>query len=181
MGTSAYDWDRFGALPEIDFGEEAWQQPEPEYAEVPPVAEPQRRPASKRATRQRTPVFGIFAALVIGMLLVMVVLSHMELAMVSSEIGQLDREANRLRAEEIELQVAHDRIFGSEMEQFAREELGMVEAARGQIVLLSNGVGGDFAEVLRVPEEEQTVAGFFDHLRGLTGTLRDSWGSIFGR
>jgi len=112
--------------------------------------------------------------------LVMIVLSHMELAMVSSEMGRLGREMSSLRAEELYLQAAHETAFGDEALRFAREELGMVEAARGQIVFIGSGIGGDVAEVLRV-EDTQSVAGFFDHMAGLAHGLRESWSSIFGR
>ena len=184
MGTSAYDLDRLGALPELAPAydpDESWPRERPSRAEALPVE--RRRPVSrreaKRAVRFRVPVFGILGAFVIGALLVMIVLSHMELAMISSEMGQLSNEMRALRAEEVYLQTAHEAAFGDEALRFAREELGMVEATRGQIVFIGSSIGGDVAEVLRVEGAQPT--GLFDHLAGLTHGLRASWSSIFGR
>ena len=172
MGTSAYDLDRLAALPELApeyIPEEPRRQGRPYRAEAPP--DRRRRPVSKReakrAARFRMPVFGILGTLLVGALLVMIVLSHMELAMISSEIGQLDREMSSLRAEAIHLQAAHEAAFGYEALRFAREELGMVEAARGQIVFIGSN-SGDMAEVLHVPHTVSAQeTGLFTHLVGL--------------
>jgi len=113
-------------------------------------------------------------------LLLMIVLSHMQLAVISSEMGQLEREMSTLRAEGLVLQAEHDHAFSqNEVERIARQELGMVDATRGQIVFIGSGISGDVAEVLRV--EEESNHGLLDHMAGLFGTLRESWSSIFGR
>jgi len=111
----------------------------------------------------------------------LIVLSHMQLAMISSEMVDLERQMSRLRTENIELQMAHEAAFGLvEVERFAREELGMVDATRGQVVFIGSGITGDTAEVLRVNETSSTY-GLFEHITGLFGVLRESWSSIFGR
>jgi len=126
-------------------------------------------------------VFGIFGCLLAGMLLLLVVLSHMQLAMLSSEIVQTERQMTNLRVEAVELLAVHEAVFSrDEVERFAREELGMAEATRGQVVFIGSSVSGDVAEVLRA-EEPQSFYGMVDHVAGLFGILQESWGSIFGR
>ena len=188
-GSSAYDLDRVGALPEIEYEypEEPRRRERPRPAPDPSPERVGGRVAARvkeevRASRRQTvPVFGIFGCLVAGMLLLLVVLSHMQLALISSEIVQMERRMSGLRAEAVELQANHEIVFAAaEVERFAREELGMSDATRGQVVFIGSSVTGDVAEVLRT-EEPQSFYGMVDHVGGLFGILQDSWGSIFGR
>lgn len=171
VGTSAYELDHFGALPELEVYEEYQRT-----ADVQVRPRPQSRREVRRATRFRVPVFGILGTLVVGAMLILVILSHMELAMVSSEMGDLERQMSALRTENRYLLAAHEEAFApGEVYQFAREELGMAEAARGQIVFIGSSIDGDVAEIIRV-EEEQAIAGLIDHMAGLVWILRSNFG-----
>ena len=161
-GTSAYDLDRFGALPEIAEDprqagrEEGLRSRESSRA---------RAQAQKRAGRQSISGFAIMGGAVVCIMLLLVVFSHMQLAMISTEMGRLDRQAARLRTEAYELQLAHETVFSQEaVEAFARGELGMVDAAPGQVVFVGSN-NHDVAEILYVPEARET--GIFTHLVGL--------------
>jgi len=187
-GSSAYDLDRLGALPEIEYPDD-----EPQHRGRPrPASDPSpervggraaaREKAENRETRRQTvPVFGILGCLVAGALFLMIVLSHLQLAMLSSEMVQMERQMTNLRIEAVDLQVAHGIAFSAtEIERFAREELGMVDATRGQVVFIGSSMAGDVAEIIRV-DEPQSFYGFPSHVASLFGILQDSWGSIFGR
>ena len=159
MGTSAYDLDRFGALPEL--------AEDPNRAEDlrPRGSVRAREQAQKRAQRQSISGFAIFGGAVVCIMLLLVVLSHMQLAMISTEMGRLDRQASSLRAQAYELQLVHEVVFSQEaVEAFARDELGMVDAAPGQVVIVGSS-SNDVAEVLYTPETRET--GIFTHLVGL--------------
>jgi len=182
VGTSAYDLERLGALPEIQAPE--WYDERPRTITAPPTERTRERVDTRTRTRvarrQTVSLFGVLGCLVAGMLLLMIVLSHMQLAVLSSELGQLDREMSGLREEAIHLQAAHESAFSlAEVERFAREELGMVEAARGQIVFIGSSIGGDVAEVLHVENSAPSYS-LLDHMAGLLGILQESWSSIFG-
>jgi len=183
MGTSAYDLDRLAALPEIA-PREAPQRREREVAAPPTERTRERvntRTKAREARRQGVSVFGVLGCMLAGALLLLIVLSHMQLAVVSSEMASSERQMTLLRVEGVELQSAHDHAFGQvEVERFAREELGMVDAARGQVIFIGSGITGDTAEVLRA-EETGTGYGLLEHIAGLFGGLRESWSSIFGR
>lgn len=163
MGTSAYDLDRFSALPEIA---ETPRRAEREVEALRPrESTRQRVRTQKRAARQSVSGFAIMGGAVVCIMLLLVVLSHMQLAMISSEMSRLDRQASNLRAEASELRTAHEIAFSQEVvETFARGELGMVDATPGQIVIVGSS-RHDVAEVLHVPEARET--GLFTHLLGL--------------
>jgi len=181
IGTSAYDLERLAALPEIAVQEEAEQRARPRPATA-PQSERRRvsaKKAARRAARHRVPVFGILGAMVVGTLLLMIVLSHMQLSVISSEMAQLERQMSALRSESAYLQLAHEEAFSqAEVERFAREELGMVDITRGQMVFIGSGISGDVAEILRV--DETPSYGLIAHVAGLFETLRESWSSIRG-
>jgi len=163
MGTSAYDLERlesWGSLPELDVSRRDERE-----------AERARQAAGARvgvrARRQTVTLFAVLGWMLVCVMLMLVTLSHMQLAMLSAEMGQLDRQAANLQAEVQVLQAVHESAFGAEVGRIAREELGMVEAARGQIVFVGSN-SGDMAEVLHVAQG--TVAqetGLFSHLMGL--------------
>jgi len=194
MGSSAYDLDRWGALPEIEIAEEPRRRERPEEALPPPGEEVRRQGGAKtRARTQAQPqaqvhavgrrqtvsTFGVFGCLVVGALLLLIVLSHMQLAVISSEMAQLEGRISTLREDGLYLQGVHENAFSAAaVERFAREELGMVEAVQGQMVFIGGVITGDVAEVLRM--EEAVDYGLLDHVAGFVGTLRASWGSIFG-
>ena len=163
MGTSAYDLDRFSALPEIA-ETPRWTEREVETLR-PRESTRQRVRAQKRAARQSVSGFAIMGGAVVCIMLLLVVLSHMQLAMISSEMSRLDRQASNLRTEANELRAVHEIAFSQEaVETFARGELGMVDATPGQIVIVGSN-RHDVAEVLHVPETRET--GIFTHLMDL--------------
>jgi len=160
MGTSAYDLDRLSALPDFQEYEEQIQEAHPREMER-PRPQPQKR---TRAERQSVTGFAVLGWMVVCVLLLLVVLSHMQLAMVSNEMARLDRQRAVLATEAQELQALHELAFGEEAFRIATEELGMVEAARGQVVIIGGGAG-DVAEV--VYAAEVTDGGVISYLLGL--------------
>jgi len=163
-GTAARDLDYLLALPEIDF--DTWQD------EPTPQEEVRRQPVPKKKVRpargQSITGFAVVGYLFISMLLLLVVLSHLQLAVLSSEIQQFENQVHTLTEESFRLQAAHDLAFHtSTVERFAREELGMVNAVSGQMVFVeSNSV--DTARVVAVAQESDSGGqGFFGHLFGL--------------
>ena len=162
QGTSAHDLDYLLALPEIDF--EQWQDEPLRQPQVERRSAVKARPKRRKKGQSMTG-FAVVGALVISMLLLLVVLSHIQLTVVSSEAMQLERQLGVLTEESMRLQAAHEIAFHtSEVERFAREELGMVDAVRGQIVFLgSNSM--DSAQVVTVPQSESQ--GMLRHLFGL--------------
>jgi len=185
MGTSAYDLDRWGALPEIEIPEEPRRRERPPREVTAPPTERTKekvntRTRAREASRQSISLFGVLGCMVVLALLLLMVLSHMQLALISSEMAQLEGQVSALQERSAYLQSAHESAFGlMEVERFAREELGMVDAVRGQMVFIGSGAMGDTAEVIRV--EEEPYYGLIEHMSGLFGILRESWSSIFGR
>ena len=166
MGTSAYELERWGALPEIGEAprreDRAWEAAPPREAVRTQVR------GQTRAQRQSVSAFAVMGWLLVCILLLLVVLSQLQLAMISDEMGQLDRQRMALEEAGRNLREVHETAFGIEAERIAREELGMVDAARGQVVFIGSSLG-DAAEVLQVAAEEETqaVTGLFTHLVGL--------------
>ena len=160
MGTSAYELERWGALPEIPEAPRREAHPHEQEA-----ARTQVQPR-RRAGRQSVTAFAVMGWMLVCVLLLLVVLSHMQLAMISHEMGQLDRQRAALTEEGRHLQTVHETAFGIEAERIAREELGMVEAARGQVVFIGSNIG-DTAEVLQGTEDVVPETGLFTHLVGL--------------
>jgi len=165
MGTSAYDLDRLSALPEIGgipyHGEREYEG----EAERPREQARPRTRVRKRAARQSVTGFAVLGWAVVIVMLLLVVLSHMQLAVVSHEMARLDRQANLLQEEAQQLRVAHEMAFHPEtVELFARYELGMVDATRGQVVVIGSTTT-DVSEILHVTPTEET--GLFTHLVGL--------------
>ena len=164
MGTSAYDLDRLTALPELT--EDPRRSGREGETLRPRTSTRAHMRARKRAARQSISGFAIMGGAVVCIMLLLVVLSHMQLAMISTEMGRLDRQASSLRTQAYELQIAHDAAFSQEMvETFARGELGMVDATPGQIVIVGSN-NHDVAEVLYVATAARET-GIFTHLMGL--------------
>ena len=170
MGTSAYDLDRWAALPEI-----------PKYhPERAPQREQHREGAPKKHTRAKTKrrakqgvsKFAILGCLTVGILMLFVVSFHMQLTILSAEMVQLERQMVDLREESVYLTFAHENAFHpAEIERFAREELGMVDATPGQMINIGGTVTGDVAEVLWA--EEAVSTSFFQRAVSLFESLRE--------
>ena len=177
-GTSAYDLDRWGALPEIEIPEGPRPRERERTHVVAPPSEQTRervntRTKAREAKRQSVSKFAVLGGMVVGVLLLMIVLSHMQLAMISHEMVELERQMGDLREETVHLRIAHENAFGRvEVERFARDELGMVEAARGQMVFIGSSLAGDVAEIIRVEEVAIESRSFLDHAAGLFTYLR---------
>ena len=156
-GTSAYDMDRLARLPEIEeYYEEPQVQPERRVR-------PEQRRRPKRAPRQSVSGFAVLGCIFVCILLLLVVLSHMQLSLLGSEVWRLEQQASALQEESARLQIAHGNAF-LQVNQYARDELGMIDPMRGQIVMIGSSIG-DMVEVLHVEEVAQTS--IVDHLMGL--------------
>ncbi|MCL2827808.1 MAG: hypothetical protein FWD99_03635 [Oscillospiraceae bacterium] len=170
MGSSAYDLERIGALPEFP----AYPQEErvPERAAPPSEkARVRTRTRAKTAQRQSVSKFAILGSVVVAALLLLVVLSHLQLAMISHEMVGLEGQLAGLREESVQLQIAYASAFNqTDVERFAREQLGMVDASPGQVFHLG-AVLGDTAEILEIVDERDH--GILSHLAGLFGSLKE--------
>jgi len=172
MGSSAYDLERIGALPE--FPVHPQEERIPERAAPPGIrtrARARGRAKAKAAPRQSVSKFAIVGSVVVAALLLMVLLSHLQLAMISHEMVELESQLAGLREEAGHLQLTYATVFHQAgVEQFAREELGMVDAPLGQVFHLG-AVLGDTAEILEVADEGDH--GVLGHLAGLFGSLKE--------
>jgi len=172
IGTSAYDLERIGALPGIPEIEEDSPRRGTHEVMTPPGEETKKRVKARAKARARArqgiSVFAVFGFIAVLTMLTMVILSHMQLAVISAEIAQLEGQIGTLQEESARLQVAYGHAFSQvEIERFAREELGMMEALRGQV--LSPGTRGDTAEILVLETAGEQgllgrLAGFFSSL-----------------
>ena len=180
MDTSAYDLERIGALPEFpeitrerEREQDRRQRERRREAIAPPSEETRARVRARQKTRaaerQGISRFAVAGYLVTVLALTMVVLAHVELTVVSGEIVQLEQQLSVLQEEHALLQVAYGQTFSQvEIERFAREELGMMEAAWSQIGHAA-GRGGDTVEILALETERQ--GGFLGGLAGFFGSL----------
>lgn len=173
MGTSAYDLDRWAALPEIpeSYPERGPERERPQPREATRTRKRTRAKAKRRA-RQGVSKFAVLGCLTVGILLLFVVSFHMQLTMLSAEMVQLERQMVSLQEEAAHLAFAHENAFHPvEIERFAREELGMVDAAPGQIINIGSTVSGDVAEVLWA--EEAVSTNFFQRVSSRFESLRE--------
>ena len=175
METSAYDLDRLGAppmLPDISHEREQEQERRERRREAMglPSEETRKRikaqEAARRKERQGISKFAVVGYIIVIVMLAQVVLAHVALIEISGEIVQLERQLNTLQKEQGLLQVAYQQVFTQvEVERFAREELGMMEASWGQIGYTSASAGGR-VELFTIETPErygllERVAGFF--------------------
>ena len=160
-GTSAYDIDRFARLPEIEY--EEYEVQEAPRVEPQRRAMPQQHRRPRRAPRQSVSGFAVLGCVIVCILLLLVVLSHMQLSLMGSEVWRLEQEVSSLQEESARLHIAHGNAF-LHVNQYARDELGMIDPMRGQIVAIGNSIG-DVVEVLAVEEVAQTS--IVEHLMGL--------------
>ena len=172
MGTSAYELERLGALPE--FPDLPQEQHTPELAAPPSEGVRTRvraRARARDAQRQSVSKFAMLGAIVVAAMLLMVVLSHLQLAVISHEMVELEGQLAELTEEAIQLQVAYEIAFNqAHVEHFAREELGMVDASASQVFHIG-AVLGDTAQILEVPDDRDH--GVLAHLANLFGSLRE--------
>jgi len=97
--------------------------------------------------------------------------------MISHEMVALEGQMAGLREESAQLQVAYTSAFNrADVERFAREQLGMVDATAGQVFHLG-AVLGDTAEILEVTDERDY--GILSHLAGLLGSLQEYFALLF--
>ena len=182
MDTSAYNLERIAALPELpEIGREREAEQERRRRErerrreavAPPSEQTRTRVQERRVARERArqgiSKFAVVGYLAVVIMLTLVVLAHMELAVVSGEIVQLEGQLAVLQEEQISLQVAYNQTFSQlEIERFAREELGMMEAAWGQMIHAEER-GGGTVEVLGTSAPEG--GGFFAAVAGFFGSV----------
>jgi len=141
-GTSAYDLERIGAIPELPYGARPGAIPrEEERVRV------KEREAVRTRTRTRVRADrrqGIAPAAVlgylgVGFLMVLVLLSYVQLTTVSTEAVRLESELTSLQQEGATLAVAHESAFNLvEIEAYAKGVLGMMEPATGQIYFIES-------------------------------------------
>ena len=150
-GSLAYSAGAY-AQPET-FGEEA--------AESTPRRQSQVKLKAEVATRSN-PVrvfmyvlgFALAAAI-----LVFVLLEYVQITAISDQTATLRSELAELQNEEARLLIAYESTFNlTEIENYAREELGMVSVSNGQRHYLVTG-GEDKAVVLQEPEGEESFLG----------------------
>jgi len=172
MGTSAYDLDRWAALPEIpeSYPERAPQRERGQPGEA-ARTKTRTRTKAKRRAKQGVSKFAVLGCLTVGILMLFVVSFHMQLTMLSAEMVQLERQMAGLRDDAVYLTAVHEHAFHpAEIERFARDELGMVDATPSQMVNIGSAVTGDVAEVLWA--EETVSMGFFQRM---SGTFESLW------
>lgn len=171
MGSSAYAYEleRIAAQPEVPAIPAIPRRREREQVFAEPSVQTrerlQAREAARTVPRQHVSIFGVLGYFAVGVMLLLVVLSHMQLALVTHETVRLEGEVVTLQEESDRLRIAYETAFHEiDIERFAREELGMVDAGIGQVFYIGTTLR-DTAEIL-VPEETSNP-GILEHIAEL--------------
>ena len=138
------------------------------------VTAPRRRSQVELQTAAATRINPLRAALfVLGFalaaaLMVLLLLEHLQLTAIADAESGLHSELAKLQEEETRLLIEYESTFNlTEIEEYARTELGMVSASNGQRHYLNTGAE-DKAVVLKAPEAEEGFLGgakqFFDSI-----------------
>lgn len=117
-----------------------------------------KREAAVRISPVRAALYVLGYALA-GALLVLVLMEYVQLTAISDQSAQLQNELAELQTEEARLLIDYESTFNlTEIEEYARNELGMVSASSSQRHYLETDIQ-DKAVVLKEPEAEEGFLG----------------------
>jgi len=178
-GTSAYELEHVGAIPEIPL-ERPRRRVYPETGKrvkVNPQTEERlrewarERSAARTVTKQSVSPFAVVGFFCIGIMLVILLASYIQLTELSAESARLETELSELNDTAQKLNIAYTSAFNmAEIESYARNNLGMSEPSSSQIyylesqsedrsyILVTEGDGRDFGILT-------TIMDFFSSLR----------------
>lgn len=154
--SSAYELESIGAIPEIPL-ERPREIPRERYdgrrrVEVSEETEEKIKQRARARTvaknRQYISVFAIVGSITAVVLIVLVIFSYIQLAVLTDETAKLETELQEVAETNESLSVEYDNEFNlTYLEDYAKNILGMAEPAEGQVYYLENGLK-DEASVL---------------------------------
>ena len=152
-GNLAYDLEMPERLPEYTI-------PEPEIIET-PVAAPVPR------QRQGIAPGAMLGTLCACSLLVMMIMSHIRLAVLSNDVVLLENQISTLKTDQTRLKIVHESVFNlTEVEEYAVNILGMQKPREGQMFYIDN-TAPDRAVIHRNPNSSGGLGAFFAALKAL--------------
>lgn len=145
VGSSAYDLERIGAIPEIPLEKPRHTprgavRPETETREQ---ANQQLKQRARTRSRQGqyVSVFAVMGTVCVCALLFLVVCSYMQLSVLTAETAELETQLEKIKEDTSVLEAEYDSAFNlTEIEEYARNVLGMAEPAQGQTFYLQNSL-----------------------------------------
>lgn len=153
VGSSAYDLERIGAIPEIpfdhprEFPKRIPDHRERERVNVRPETEERVKERARTRSREKArqgqyiSVFAVVGTMAVVVMVFLVILSYIQLAVTTDEISALESQLGELNEEQTTLKVEHDSTFNlREVEDYARNVIGMTEPAEGQIFYLESDI-----------------------------------------
>ena len=152
VGSSAYELERIGAIPEIPF-ERPGHIPREHVPVRPEIEERVKDRAKARAMAkakqgQYVSAFAVIGTVCVCILLVLVLISYIQLSVITDEMAGMENELSLVQEEAELLEIKYERAFNlNDVEDYARNVLGMTEPAKGQTYYLENSLG-DEATVL---------------------------------
>ncbi len=157
----------------------------PEITSIPGIA-PEYLPQERTAARENvskgvkvrskanaksgiSPVTLLSAIIAIG-LVVMVIMSYVQLNVISVKSSQYEAQIAELEQDETQLKLAYESAFDfREIEEYATSELGMIKASAGQKVYLSEN-SEDKAVVI---ETESKTSGFWSAISDFFASVKE--------
>ena len=105
------------------------------FPEYPAPAEPEveKRPAPVPRGRQAFAPGAMLGVLCAGVLLVLMINTHIKIAMISNDIVELEKQIGELKLEQTRLKIAYESVFNlTEVEEYAINVIGMQKPREGQ-------------------------------------------------
>lgn len=141
VGSSAYELERVGAIPEIPL-ERQRRIPRERVPVRPETGERTReRAGAKAKQRQYVSVFAVVGTVCVCVMLLLVLISYIQLAVLTNETAGMEAQLSQLKEDASLMEVEYDRAFSlNDVEDYARNILGMTKPAQGQTYYIENSL-----------------------------------------
>lgn len=143
-GSAALDFERLGMIPEIPYEGEPRTYPKRKEKEKVREETEQRTKVKTRVRRdngQKIVPSAVLGYLCAGFMLVLVLMSYIQLTVISDQTVELKSDLTQLEEEASKLAFEYESAFGlKEIEKYAKEELGMIEPASSQIYYVESSL-----------------------------------------
>lgn len=148
VGSSAYELERIGAIPEIPF-ERPGHIPR-ERVPVRPETEERvndrarERARTKARQGQYVSAFAVIGTICVCILLIFVLISYIQLSVINDKTADMETELSLVQEETELLEIKYEGAFNlNDVEDYARNILGMTDPAQGQTYYLENSLGDE--------------------------------------
>ena len=121
--------------------------------------------------RIRTPLLGMFAAILGGCMAVLVLMGYIELTRLSAETVTLKNQLEVLRSENVVLSAKYDRMFDLASVKEAAEAAGMVKPSVSQVSYLDLSEGD--CVIVHPHEESGPVSRLMAYTRNQIGLVKE--------